>query len=256
MLRAERKGIAVNQQTFDLSPKITCRRLLAADLPALDVLNRTALPQDARPTFAELHAALVQGELWGWFSGEALRCCGIFLPLDAPCRLCVDPAALTGNFPVLPRRQMLIWAPAVAEGAGELLGALAQLSLERAAAYRRGGVFTALPVRARAGLAPFLAAGFVLVGLRPLLRLCPCWLLLASRSQTDYNKGHELRLDPADTRLVGRRLEEGWRGVALEADGSLLLIRDGETNRESPGPQEEQNETGDSGFVCTQRGRS
>ena len=239
-----------------LHPRTVCRRLLAADLPALDLLLRGHLPALARPTFAELHSALVQGELWGWFCGERLLCGGILLPLNAPCRLCVDAAALTGIPELAPQRQSLLWAPVIDRPQAEkLLPELICLCLERTSKHRRGEMLAAVPIKSAADLSAFFLAGFTLIGLRPLLRLCPCWLLLASDKQTDYNKEHQLRLELSDTRLIGRRLEEGWRGVALDAEGRLLLVRSGETNREDPGPQEEQNEAGDSGFVCTYRGR-
>ena len=237
------------------APRTTCRRLLSSDLSTLDALAQVSLPAAARPSFAELHAALEQGELWGWWRADILICGVILLPLDAPCRLCIDTAVLTGIPGLSPDRLLLLWAPAVKDADDAILNAVAQLALERTAAHQRTGVLAAFPVRARAGMGSFFSAGFQLVGLRPLLRLCPCLLLLAPGQKTDYNKGHQLRLDLTDTRLLGRRLEEGWRGVALEPDGSLLLVRCAIT-RETPGLQEEPNEAGNSGLVRTHGGRS
>lgn len=141
------------------------------------------------PSFAELHAALEQGELWGWWRADILICGVILLPLDAPCRLCIDTAVLTGISGLSPDRLLLLWAPAVRDADDAILNAVAQLALERAAARRRTGVLAAFPVRARAGLGSFFSAGFQLVGLRPLLRLCPCLLLLAPDKKPIIIKG-------------------------------------------------------------------
>ena len=106
-----------------------------------------------------------------------------------------------------------------------LLAAAADRAL---AAGRDGGLLAAVPVKGAPPLGPFFDAGYRLAALRPMLRLCACFIFaLAPQGETTYNKEDPaaLRCPLSETKRLGRYLEEGWRGVALSPGGELLLAR-------------------------------
>lgn len=144
-----------------------------------------------------------------------------------------------------PSDTALLWAPAVSlslcgADASSLLCLLITSAIRRADRMGlKSGLTAAVPVQG-AVLNGFFDAGLRLSGLRPLLRLCPCFLFtLAPDDDILYNKEHQLRLNAADTRSLGRLLEEGWRATAY-LGGELLLTRfGGNTAVPAPDSQEE-----------------
>lgn len=230
--------MAANPQ---LTPRPGCRRLLKTDLPQLQALYRQALAPTARPLLPELQDTLQLGQLWGAGQGGQLGCAGGLLPLAACCR----PALAAAPLAPLVQRQgpgplflicQLALDPAAAGGPQLLAGLLAALC-RQAQLAGAGGLLLALPVKNAPPLAPFFAAGFRLVALRPLLRLCAGYLFtLAPQGDFPYNEknGPSLQLCPEETRALGCRLEEGWQGVGLSPCGALLLCPPGAGG--PPGP--------------------
>ena len=227
-----------------LPPRETCRRLLRGDLAAFCALQRRALPAAAQLTAAELADALALGELWGVFCEDRLLAALALLPLNAPCRPCLAAARLAEeNLCALPApaRAALVWAPAADPGiplqeAERVLCALLKTACARAEALGLPeGIAAAVPVRGAVPAALF-RAGLWMTGLRPLLRLCACYLFtLAPPREILYNREHQLHLPLCETRLLGRRLEEGWCASGY-ADGIFLLTRQPEGRSAGPAP--------------------
>lgn len=215
-----------------LPPRFSCRRLLSSDRGDLAALQRSCFAPTAQPTGAELEDDLHLGEIWGVFEGRALAGAVTLLPLDASCRPCLAAAELAplAGLPE-PGRASLVCDLALAPGAEDpaaLTAALLAAAADRAlCAGRDGGLLAAVPVKNAPPLGPFFDAGYLLTALRPMLRLCACFIFaLAPQGETIYNREDPaaLRCPFSETRLLGRRLEEGWRGTALSADGEELLL--------------------------------
>ena len=216
-----------------LPPRRVCRRLLKGDLAAFRTLQSRALPAAARLSDAELTDALALGELWGIFRAGQLLAALTLLPMDAPCRPCLAPARLAEEGLCAlpdPARTALVWAPAAdpdlcmgdAEAAMSALLETASLRAETLGLPE--GIAAAVPVRG-AALEGLFRAGLWMTGLRPLLRLCACYLFtLAPPEEILYNKEHQLHLPLGETRLLGRRLEEGWCAAGC-AGTELVLTR-------------------------------
>ena len=220
--------------TFEISPSRQIpRRLLKKDLAAFRALQSQTLPAAARLTEAELSDAMALGELWGIFLGDRMTAALALLPMDAPCRPCLAPAKLAEEKLcglAGPAQTALLWAPAADPSLCSLDAANALRILLESAIRRAeilgldNGIAAAVPVRG-ALLSGLFQSGLRLTGLRPLLRLCACYLFtLAPADNILYNKEHLLRISPSDTKLLGRRLEEGWFAVGY-AEGELLLAR-------------------------------
>ena len=216
-----------------LPPRFSCRRLLSSDRGDLAALQRSCFAATAQPTAAELEDDLRLGEIWGIFEGRALAGSVTLLPLGAVCRPCLAAAELVPLAGLLQAdRASLVCDLALAPGgedAAALTAALLAAAADRAlAAGRDGGLLAAVPVKGAPPLGPFFDAGYRLAALRPMLRLCACFIFaLAPQGETTYNKEDPaaLRCPLSETKRLGRYLEEGWRGVALSPGGELLLAR-------------------------------
>lgn len=222
-----------------LCETLSCRRLLPTDAAALAALSPTFFAPPRRPDPAMPASVFRLGEARGVFAGKALAAAAAVLPLDAPEPLCAAAAAalpLAGLRDAKTTALALPLPPAAgcARGGAALALLLAGLPDFGPAAGR--ALLCSLPARAAVGLGPqfppqaLFDAGFVLRALRPLYRLSASLVfVLAPDAQTLYNKGEKsaggtpLRLPAAETRQLGRLLEDGRTGIGFDG-GCWLLV--------------------------------
>lgn len=206
-----------------------CRRLLRQDIPKLCALYADFFVPSACPTCREVTDRFEAGECYGIFHQDRLAAALTVLPLAARLSPATELRCLRRCLPALPTDAKLLCDVAFASPAPAsfefLLAALLGF-VESACA--RGGTLpvlcAVLPVKSCAGLRVLFESEFLLYAIRPMVRLCPCYLLCRDPNQADpctLTRQESL----CDTLFISRELEEGWRGCDLVSDDTLLLRR-------------------------------
>lgn len=111
-------------------------------------------------------------------------------------------------------------------GGGDLLPLIAFSRRRAALFFERERFGTALPFEKAALLPPLLEDGFWAVGLRPLRRLNPCFLLWGGKKRPGGEE--KCQVDRADSYTLSRRMEEGFALVSASSD-CYQLQRSGRT---------------------------
>lgn len=213
-----------------LSPEsFICRRMLRQDIPQLCALYAGFFAPSACPTCHELTERFEAGECYGIFYENRLAAAITVLPLAARISPATELRNLHQGLPALPSDAKLLCDVAFAyplpASAEFLLAAL--LSFVEAACARGGSLpvlCAVLPVKSCAGLRVLFEGEFLLYAIRPMVRLCPCYLFCRDPNQTDtYTLTRQETL--SDTHFISRELEEGWRGYDLVSEETLLLRR-------------------------------
>ena len=201
-------------QQLSTGPAAHCRRLLAADLPALSQIFSQQLAPHARFTDFELRQAAKVGALLGVFCGSQLQTAALVLPSSARCTPATELRPLCTVLGISDN-QCLFWVGPGQACSGPLI------SFARAMAARQNlpdQLCCAIPAKG-GRLNAFFHAGLCLKAVRPLWRLTPCYLLTEDRpSATKTSR----QLPLSDTLAVSRALEEGWVGTGLQEENLVL----------------------------------
>lgn len=213
-----------------LSPEsFVCRRMLRQDIPQLCALYAGFFTPSACPTCREVTERFEAGECYGIFHQDHLAAAITVLPMAARISPATELRTLHHCLPALPGDAKLLCDAAFASplpaSAEFLLAAL--LSFVEASCARGGSLpvlCAVLPVKSCAGLRVLFEGEFLLYAIRPMVRLCPCYLFCRDPNQTDtYTLTRQEGIH--DTHFISRELEEGWRGYGLVSEETLLLRR-------------------------------